>query len=392
MHDDGHGDPPQGRHFLARARPLQSPLRAFPRRLRRRFSIGAWITGNSSCISVGAARRLTGVWFRFSAATSFPWSTPGSFASTCARPRARASRRPSAIFTQVENVIREVIPAGRIWSPCSTTSACPRRHQSSPSATTATIGPADGEILVSLNPRKAWPDLGLRAHDSRRASTRVSRLCLLHPAVRHRRPDSELRSARADRRADRRPRPRRQLRARPGAGRPQSQKFPARSTCTCTRWSTRRPFKSTSTARAPSSSASPSAMSRAISSSPLSGSAQAAPNFWLSPQNGVQYLVATQTPQFRIDSLDALQNTPIGSSGRAMASPRSSATSRPIERTHHARRSSATTTSSRSSMSTPTSTAAISAAVADEVSKFCPNSKRNCRAAASSRCAARSRA
>ena len=44
----------------------------------------------------------------------------------------------------------------------------------------------------------------------------------------------------------------------------------------------------------------------------LSGSGQVAPNFWLSPENGVQYLVATQTPQFRIDSLRALLDTPIG--------------------------------------------------------------------------------
>ena len=44
----------------------------------------------------------------------------------------------------------------------------------------------------------------------------------------------------------------------------------------------------------------------------LSGSAQAAPNYWLSPQNGVQYLVATQTPQPLIDSIDALNATPIG--------------------------------------------------------------------------------
>jgi multidrug efflux pump subunit AcrB len=51
----------------------------------------------------------------------------------------------------------------------------------------------------------------------------------------------------------------------------------------------------------------------------LSGSAQSAPNFWLNPQNGVQYPVATQTPQFLMDSLEALQATPIspasGSSG-----------------------------------------------------------------------------
>jgi multidrug efflux pump subunit AcrB len=44
----------------------------------------------------------------------------------------------------------------------------------------------------------------------------------------------------------------------------------------------------------------------------LSGSAQAAPNYWLSPQNGVQYVVATQTPQPLLDSIDALNATPVG--------------------------------------------------------------------------------
>ena len=48
----------------------------------------------------------------------------------------------------------------------------------------------------------------------------------------------------------------------------------------------------------------------------LSGSGQAAPNFWLNPETGVQYSVVTQTPQFRIDSLNSLLNTPIGT-GRA---------------------------------------------------------------------------
>jgi multidrug efflux pump subunit AcrB len=43
----------------------------------------------------------------------------------------------------------------------------------------------------------------------------------------------------------------------------------------------------------------------------LSSSGQAAPNYWLSPQNGVQYLVAVQAPQYTIDSIDALQSMPI---------------------------------------------------------------------------------
>ena len=48
----------------------------------------------------------------------------------------------------------------------------------------------------------------------------------------------------------------------------------------------------------------------------LAGSGQAAPNFWLNPQNGVQYSVVTQTPQLRLDSLEALLATPVSNSDR----------------------------------------------------------------------------
>jgi multidrug efflux pump subunit AcrB len=48
----------------------------------------------------------------------------------------------------------------------------------------------------------------------------------------------------------------------------------------------------------------------------LSSSGQVAPNQWLNPVNGVNYQVAVQTPQFRIDSLDAVGRTPVtGSTG-----------------------------------------------------------------------------
>ncbi len=43
----------------------------------------------------------------------------------------------------------------------------------------------------------------------------------------------------------------------------------------------------------------------------LSSSNQVAPNQWLNPVNGVNYQVAVQTPQFRIDSVDALERTPV---------------------------------------------------------------------------------
>jgi multidrug efflux pump subunit AcrB len=49
----------------------------------------------------------------------------------------------------------------------------------------------------------------------------------------------------------------------------------------------------------------------------LASSGQAAPNFWLNFQNGITYNVAVQTPQYRMDTLDELRNTPIALSGTA---------------------------------------------------------------------------
>lgn len=43
----------------------------------------------------------------------------------------------------------------------------------------------------------------------------------------------------------------------------------------------------------------------------LASSGQAAPNVWLNPQNGVQYAVNVQTPQYRVSSLEALGRTPL---------------------------------------------------------------------------------
>jgi len=49
----------------------------------------------------------------------------------------------------------------------------------------------------------------------------------------------------------------------------------------------------------------------------LSGSSQTAPAFWLNPQNGVVYNIAVQTPQYNVDSLDALLNMPVGAGSGA---------------------------------------------------------------------------
>jgi multidrug efflux pump subunit AcrB len=52
----------------------------------------------------------------------------------------------------------------------------------------------------------------------------------------------------------------------------------------------------------------------------LSSSGQVAPNQWLNWNNGVNYSVAVQTPQYRIDSLAALMRTPISAPFGSVAS------------------------------------------------------------------------
>ncbi len=47
----------------------------------------------------------------------------------------------------------------------------------------------------------------------------------------------------------------------------------------------------------------------------LSGSFQTAPTFWLDPRNGVSYNISTQTPQYRSDSLQKLENIPVTGPG-----------------------------------------------------------------------------
>ena len=46
---------------------------------------------------------------------------------------------------------------------------------------------------------------------------------------------------------------------------------------------------------------------------------QVQPNFWLDPKMGMTYLVAAQTPQYRLDSVAKVENTPISVRRKAPA-------------------------------------------------------------------------
>ena len=43
------------------------------------------------------------------------------------------------------------------------------------------------------------------------------------------------------------------------------------------------------------------------------------PMYWINPKNGNQYNLAVQTPDYRINSLAALENTPVQAPGHGQA-------------------------------------------------------------------------
>jgi multidrug efflux pump subunit AcrB len=57
----------------------------------------------------------------------------------------------------------------------------------------------------------------------------------------------------------------------------------------------------------------------------LSSTSQVSPNFWVNPDNRVNYRVAVQTPEYRVHSMDTLLSTPIIRSQAAAPPPSSSA-------------------------------------------------------------------
>src|SRR5271166_2256016 len=53
----------------------------------------------------------------------------------------------------------------------------------------------------------------------------------------------------------------------------------------------------------------------------LSSSEQVSPNFWTDPTTGTPYYLAVQTPQYRVDSLSEIKNTPVGTFTAANQNP-----------------------------------------------------------------------
>ena len=174
-----------------------------------------------------------------------------------------------------------------------------------------TISSADGEILISLNKEKHGSTRDYEVLLRKRLREQFPGHDVLLPAGQHHQPDSELRPARADRSAGGRARMRRRnykiaqrLAARiariPGAADVHVHQV------------VDQPEIRLNVDRVKASQLG--LTQRDVTSSmliSLSGSGTVAPNFWMNWANGVNYNVGVQTPQYRVDSLDALLRTPI---------------------------------------------------------------------------------
>ena len=103
--------------------------------------------------------------------TSSRRSTAGSSSSTCARRPARGSRRPSCCSRRSSRRSSARFPSASSRS-SSTTSACTTYGVALAVGSNATVGPADGDMLVQLNERALRLHVGLRARSCARRCPR----------------------------------------------------------------------------------------------------------------------------------------------------------------------------------------------------------------------------
>jgi multidrug efflux pump subunit AcrB len=316
LHDseDGHIDPnaPKGDVFW---RIHQRFNRHFARFRDRYTSALDWSLSRGRTVVIGTFIfvALTMILVPFLGRDFFPLVDAGSFRLHVRAPAGTRIEETERVFTQVENVIRQVVPADELVTILDNI-GLPNGGLNLAFSDSATISSADGEILVSLNPEK---------HGSTWAYVRALRNRLNHDF-----PDYtfftqpsdivgqilnfglpapiDVQLAGRDRFANYALA--QQISARiariPGAVDVHVHQI------------INGPAFKINVDRTRASEVG--LTQRDVASNlliSLAGTSQASPNFWLSPQNGVQYTVATQTPQFQLNSIESLQETPVSSSG-----------------------------------------------------------------------------
>jgi len=247
----------------------------------------------------------------------FPQVDAGQFRLHVRAPAGTRLEATAARFYKVGETIRKVVPASEIHTVLDNI-GLPVSGINLSFSDGATIGEADGEILVALNEN----------HHPTADYVRT-----LRARLKQENPDMEFFFGAADivsqilnfgisapstsrSGATTRLIPRDSITRWPPRSLTRWRAFPAPWTCTCTRWSTAR----TQGGREPDAGRadwSPAAERRQRRAHLARIQRQAAPNFWLNFKNGVTYNVAVQTPQYRMTTLDELRNTPISLSGTA---------------------------------------------------------------------------
>ncbi len=312
--DDGHVDPsaPKGDIFWRIHQRFNRHFSRFRQGYTRALD---WSLDHRRTVVIGTFVfvALTGVLVPFLGRDFFPIVDAGSFRLHVRAPAGTRIEETERVFTRVENVIREVIPADELVTILDNI-GLPNGGLNLAFSDSATISSSDGEILVSLNPEK---------HGSTWAYVRELRARLNHQF-----PDYtfftqpsdivgqilnfglpapiDVQLAGRDRFAN-------YALAQQMATR--IAKIPGAVDVHVHQIINGPAFKvNVDRTRA----GEVGLTQRDVASNlliSLAGTAQAAPNFWLSPQNGVQYTVATQTPQFQLDSIESLQATPISPAG-----------------------------------------------------------------------------
>ena len=243
-----------------------------------------------------------------SGATSSPRSTAARSSFTSARLPARASKRRSSIFQEVEDKIREVIPK-RDRDLIVDDIGVPQRTYNLAFTDGSTIAPNDGVILVSLKDghaptadyvrrlRKALPAAFPSVIFYFQAADMVTQILNFGlPA------QIDVRTVGRDRATNLRVAHelRRRIAAIPGiADAHLQQELDAPAF-----------IANIDRSRALQLGLNVQAVASDLNIS-LSSSEQVAPNFWTDPANGIPYFIAVQTPEHEVSSLGELGNTPV---------------------------------------------------------------------------------
>jgi CzcA family heavy metal efflux pump len=314
-------------HYLLGGQPLRHDenvagfFRQIHLRFNRRFEhlrttyVGwlQWCLDHRKVLVLGmaAAAMVTALLVPFLGRDFFPRVDAGSFRLHVRAPAGTRIEETERIFSRVEDDIRSVIPAGELETILDNI-GLPNSSLNLANSDMATIGPADGEILVSLNPGNHHSTWGyvrrIRAqlnHDFPQCQFFTQSSDIVGQILNFGLPAPiDIQIAGRDRTAN-------YALARELSGRVAA--IPGAVDVHVQQVVDAPYFQvNVDRTRAEQIGLNQSVIANNLLFS-LSGSGQSAPNFWLNPDNGVQYLVATQTPQFRIDSPAAILGTPVGS-------------------------------------------------------------------------------